>query len=118
MRRTAALLLAGGLLLTGCSDDKKAAEPKGEVPTPVATIPVEVAGLPFGVGEYVVDPSAELSEDDVAAAVGKVRGLKGVQSSKLVGKKLHVEILPDATQTEREVVLRQLAALGKVSEGI
>jgi hypothetical protein len=124
MRRTAAaLIVAGGLALTGCSGSSSGSSsgPKAEesgVPTPVATIPVDVAELSQTVGEYVVDPSKDLNSAQVDASVAKLKGMPGVQSATLTSGQIHVVILPAATTTQREDVERQLAALGTVSEGV
>ncbi|MCW2673871.1 MAG: hypothetical protein JWP14_2460 [Frankiales bacterium] len=118
-------LLAGAAaaaLLTGCSGSSSAAKPVPSstllpVPSPVATVPAYVTKLSQTIGEYVVTPDPALTTANAHDVLDAVASIKGVQSAKLVDSKLRVEILPDATTAQRDDILRELAALGQVSEG-
>ena len=118
-------LLAGAVaaaLLTGCSGSSSAAKPAPSstllpVPSPVATVPAYVMKLSQTIGEYVVAPHTALTAANAHDVLDAVASIKGVQSAKLVDSKLRVEILPDATVAQRDDILRELAAIGQVSEG-
>ena len=116
----ATLLVAA--LLTGCSGSSTPAKPTPSstllpVPSPVATLPDYVTKLSQTIGEYDVDPDPALTDANAHDIVDAVASIPGTQSAKLVGGKLRVEILPDATDDQRNAILRELAAIGKVSEG-
>jgi hypothetical protein len=87
------------------------------VPSPVATLPAYVAKLSQTIGEYVVAPSPALTPENSHDVLDAVASIPGTQSTKLIDGKLHVEILPAATNDQRGKILRELAAIGTVSEG-
>ena len=122
MRRTAALFLLGSLTLSGCSGSSSSAKPTPSstllpVPSPVATLPAYVTKLSQTIGEYDVAPAPALTPENSHDVVDAVASIPGVQSAKLVNGKLRVEILPGATDDQRGKILRELAAIGTVSEG-
>ncbi|MFN2538265.1 MAG: hypothetical protein ABR549_08960 [Mycobacteriales bacterium] len=110
-------LLAGALLMTGCSSGSSGHDAAGRVPSPLATLPYSIGSLSQTIGEYVVTPRKELSPADLSATVEAVQKQAGVQSAKLTAGKLRVEILPAATETQRIAILEQLGAVGHVAEG-
>jgi hypothetical protein len=64
-----------------------------------------------------VAPHTALTAANAHDVLDAVASISGVQSAKLVDGKLRVEILPDATTAQRDAALRELAAIGQVSEG-
>jgi hypothetical protein len=110
------------LLVTGCSSSSSAPKPRataaGVVPSPLTTVPPEVRALSQTVGEYVVTPDPGVNAKDAEAASLALRGKPGVQSSEMERGLWHVQVLPDATAAQRDVILKHLAAVGKVAEGI
>jgi hypothetical protein len=119
-----ALLTAAVLpfLLTACSGSSSGAKPAPSptllpVPSPVATLPAYVTKLSQTIGEYVVAPSPALTPENSHDVIDAVASISGVQSARLVGGKLRVEILPAATDDQRGKILSELAAFGTVAEG-
>lgn len=117
-----AALLVTAVLLTGCSGSSDTAKPTPSstllpVPSPVATLPEYVTKLSQTIGEYDVTPAPALTDANAHDVLDAVASIPGTQSAKLIGGKLRVEILPDATTEQRNNILRELAAIGKVSEG-
>lgn len=108
-----ALAAAALLASAGCVDPDTA-----DVPAPLPSVPADVRGLSQTVGEYVATPRKELTKDELDATVRHLATRPGVQSAKLEGGQLRVVLRPTASKDERDAVLRQLAAVGEVGEGI
>jgi hypothetical protein len=117
-----AALLVTAALLAGCSGSSSPAKATPSstllpVPSPVATLPDYVTKLSQTIGEYDVAPDPALTDANAHLVLDAVASIPGTQSAKLIDGKLHVEILPAATDAQRGNILRELAAIGRVSEG-
>ena len=112
----AALPLLAALSLTGCSADEP--EAVQGAPAPVASLPAEIAKISKTVGQYYVAPRGDATPAQVNDVLAKVKSMKGVQSAVRQGEQISVEFLGGASPADHVAVLRQLAALGAVTEGI
>ena len=108
-RAVAALVLATGLL-TGCIGEPGV---DGEGTT---AVPSSVASLSLTSGQYLLTPSSP--DTDLEAAAREVRALAGVQSALVREGVLDVEFTGGATDEQHRAVLRVLAPLGEVTEGV
>lgn len=118
-RRTllSAGLLAAALTLSACSGDSST----DAAPAPAEALPSAVASVVTGtdVGQFFVTPKAGTPKEVIDGALAKLKTMPGVQSAELTPDGLvDVQFRGGITVEQREAVVKQMAALGDVTEGI
>ncbi len=126
MLRTAprrGLLAAGALTavlaLSACTGDGTSVD--DAAPEPAPALPSAVASVVLGtdVGQFFVNPNDEVSKETIDGAIAKLKTLPGVQSAELTDEGLvDVQFRGGITVEQREAAVRQMAALGEVTEGV
>lgn len=111
MLRRAAVVLPLVVLLSGCIGEPTATD----VTASAAPLPSSVAALSLTSGQYLVTLSPGV---DGAAEATKVAALPGVQSAVVTDGVLDVQFTGGSTEAQHREVLRVLAALGEVGEGV
>lgn len=88
-------------------------------PAPTLAAPIEKLVTTTDVGEFLVTPDKAVGSPQVKGAVSRLAAMKGVQSATLTPEgKVDVVFTGDVTRPQRVAAVKQLAALGKVEEGI
>ncbi len=128
--------LAAVLALSGCTGDgstsegaqavrpvvdsavkeaaKQAPAPAKELPAPVKELVTKT-----DVGQFFVTPSPEMPPATVDSTIAKLKTLDGVQSVERTAEgQVDVVLRPAVQPKQREAIVKQLAALGEVQEGI
>ena len=116
-RLTLACAAAGALALSGCANvsgsNSSAPKPADKLPTAVASL------VKTDVGEYFGTPKPGTSAKDVQATIDRLKAMAGVQSADL-GKdgRIDLQFSGQSTAAQREAAVKQLAAIGKIDEGV
>ena len=110
-------VLAGALMLSACSGDSAS----DAAPDPAPALPSSVASIVTGsdVGQFFVAPKEGTPKATIDGAIAKLKEMPGVQSAELNADGLvDVQFRGGITPEQREAAVRQMAALGEVTEGI
>ncbi|GAC1610513.1 MAG: hypothetical protein NVS3B26_17670 [Mycobacteriales bacterium] len=113
----AACAAAAALSLSACANVNG---PTIAAPKPVQTLPSQVSALvKTDVGEYLVQPRAGVSAKDVQNTIAKLKVMPGVGTVTLTKQgKIDMTFRGNPPEAQRAAIVRQMAALGPIEEGI
>jgi hypothetical protein len=108
---------AAAVALSGCADVSGSS---GPAPKAAATLAPAVATLvKTDVGEYFGTPDKGTSSKDIKATVARLKTMPGVQSADLTKDgRIDLQFLGGSTAPQRTAAVKQLAAIGRVDEGV
>ena len=108
---------AVALSLTGCAN---VSGKSANAPAAAKALPTAVASLvKTDVGEYFGTPNAGTSKKDIQATIDQLRTMPGVQSADLTKDgRIDLQFSGQSTAAQRGSAVKQLAAIGKVDEGV
>ena len=109
--------VAAAVALSGCADVSGSS---GAAPKPASSLPAQVAKLvKTDVGEYFGTPNKGTSSKDVKDTIKRLKTMPGVQSADLTKDgRIDLQFLGGSTAAQREAAVKQLAAIGRIDEGV
>lgn len=105
------------LSLGGCADINGKPALKG--PKPAATLPAELAAAAgTDLGQYYVTPRSDLSKKDLDGAIADLKSETDLVLVVEDDGRLNITFHGNPTKDRKTEILKQLVAIGTVSEGV
>lgn len=120
LSRGALLSLGAAVALSGCANISGSSTSSASAPAAASALPTAVASLvKTDVGQYFATPRAGMSAKDIQATIDRLKAMPGVQSATLdKDGRVDLQFLGRSTAAERTAAVKQLAAIGKIDEGV